>query len=79
MLGFLGYPKKKQTLSIFCTKCNNDLCLDDSFISDTYDKNDDNHVKYKCQKCGQNADFNFDIAPVPINWNELKVRRDNDR
>ena len=74
MLGFLGHPKKKNRLQIFCKKCNNDLCADDSFISDTYDKNEDNHVKYKCKKCGKKSDYNFDIAPVPINWEELSKK-----
>jgi hypothetical protein len=57
---------KKQTTFIYC-KCGNEMCSDNSFISDTYDDNGDNHVKYKCEECGMESDFNFDIAPVPIN------------
>ena len=64
--------KKEQTTFIYC-KCGNEMCSDGSFISDTYDKNGDNHVKYKCEKCGMESDFNFDIAPVPINWNVLRT------
>jgi len=61
----------KQNTWVYCT-CGNDMCSDNSFISDTYDENDDNHVKYKCCKCGTEHDYNFDIAPVPINWSQLK-------
>jgi len=75
MINFLKKLFKKepeQTTFIYCRKCRNEMCSDGSFISDTYDENGDNHVKYKCKKCGKEADFNFDIAPVPINWEELK-------
>ena len=61
-----------QTTFIYCNKCNNEICSDGSFVSDTLDENGDNHVLYKCKQCGQTADFNFDIAPVPINWNDLR-------
>lgn len=61
----------KQNTFIYCT-CGNEMCSDSSFVSDTYDVNCDNHVKYKCEKCGDNHDYNFDIAPVPLNWNSLK-------
>ena len=42
--------KKEQTTFIYC-KCGNEMCSDNSFISDTYDDNNNNHVKYKCEKC----------------------------
>lgn len=62
--------KKSQETFIYC-ECGNEMCSDKSFISDTYDEKNDNHVNYKCQKCGKEYDYNFDIAPVPIDWNEL--------
>lgn len=62
---------KNQKTFIYCT-CGNELCSDSSFDSDTYDENEDNHVKYTCKKCNKESDFNFDIAPVPINWNVLR-------
>lgn len=64
----------KQRTFIYCS-CGNELCSDGSFISDTYDENGDNHVKYKCKVCGSLVDYNFDIAPVPINWISLKSDR----
>ena len=59
----------KQSTFIYCT-CGNELCGSGSFVSDTYDNND-NHVKYKCSSCGKESDYNFDIAPFPVNWNTL--------
>ena len=59
---------KNQTLFIYCSKCKNELCSTNSFISDTYDKYGSNHVKYKCSVCGKEDDYNFDIAPIPVNW-----------
>jgi hypothetical protein len=70
--------KLKQTTFIYC-KCGNEMCSDSSFISDTYDNNGDNHVKYKCEKCGTESDFNFDIAPFPINWNEQQLHGYEDK
>lgn len=61
--------KKPQVTFIYCT-CGNELCSS-SFVSDSYDERGDNHVLYKCSKCGKKSDFNFDIAPVPINWADL--------
>jgi len=63
--------KHKQTTYIYC-KCGNELCSSNSFISDTYDKKDNNHVIYKCSKCGAKHDYNFDIAPMPISWEHIK-------
>ena len=63
--------KQKQYTHIYC-KCGNEMCSDGSFVSDTYDENDDNHVLYECKECGVESDFNFDIAPVPINWEKLR-------
>ncbi|MFW6219689.1 MAG: hypothetical protein ACOC22_04010 [bacterium] len=63
---------KEQTLFIKCI-CGNEMCSDGSFISDTYDEHGDNHVLYKCKKCGEEHDYNFDIAPVPINWKDLNI------
>lgn len=61
----------KQCTFIYC-KCGNEMVSDGSFVSDTYDENGDNHVRYKCKQCGKESDYNFDIAPMPINWRELK-------
>jgi len=64
---------KEQSTYIYC-KCGNEMCSDGSFLSDTYDENGDNHVKYKCEKCGLKSDYNFDIAPLPINWDEMRSK-----
>lgn len=64
--------KRKQTLFIRCEKCGNELCASNSFVSDSYDKNGDNHVIYCCSNCGHKKDYNFDIAPIPIKWSELR-------
>ena len=60
----------KQTTYIYC-KCGNELISDDCFIDQYDDKNGDNHVLYKCKKCGRNSDWNFTIAPVPISWETI--------
>jgi hypothetical protein len=62
--------KPKQSTFIYCG-CGNELCSSGSFISDTYDERGDNHVRYKCSTCGEETDYNFDIAPVPISWAEI--------
>lgn len=67
-----GVNKQEQTTYIYC-KCGNEMCSDGSFISDTIDRDGQNHVQYKCGKCGLKADYNFDIAPVPINWDVIKA------
>ena len=64
--------KSKQSTFIYCN-CGNELCSDGSFISDTYDEKNNNHVLYKCVKCGMESDFNFDIAPLPISWELLNL------
>jgi RNase P subunit RPR2 len=64
------FPQMKQNTSIYCS-CGNELCSSDSFVSDTYDEHGDNHVLYRCTKCGKESDFNFDIAPVPVSWGQL--------
>ena len=48
---FLVRNKNKQKTFIYC-QCGNEICSDGSFVSDTYDENNDNHVRYKCKKCG---------------------------
>lgn len=76
IIGYILYvvrprtQKPKQHTFIYC-KCSNELISSDSFISDT-GSGGDNHVLYKCTKCGKNLDFNFDIAPIPINWEQIK-------
>lgn len=67
-------PKPSQLLFLYC-ECGNELCSDGSFISDTQDDNDDNHVTYKCKSCGLESDWNFDIAPFPVNWEELRTKK----
>jgi len=66
--------KNKQRTFIYC-KCGNEMCSDGSFLSDTYDENNENHVKYKCKKCNRESDYTFDLAPVPINWKGLRVEK----
>ena len=67
-----GYVIKKEDYgcAVYCT-CGVELITSNSFISDTYDNNSDNHVLYKCKICGKYTDFNFDVAPLPIPWDEL--------
>ena len=64
------HKKPVQRTFIDCS-CGNELCSSRSFVSDTLDKNGDNHVLYKCSMCGAESDYNFDIAPVPINWKRI--------
>ena len=74
MFSNLFAPKKsvyKQTTFIKCEKCGNELCGSNSFVSDTYDENNDNHVLYKCSKCGYECDYNFDVFPIPVKWTDL--------
>lgn len=59
-----------QTCFVWCDQCRNEMTTGTSFISDT-DEADGNHVRYKCERCGKEHDFNFAIAPVPIPWSEL--------
>jgi RNase P subunit RPR2 len=64
--------KGKRTLFIYCENgCGNELCSSGSFVSDTYDENGENHVRYRCSKCGHESDYNFDLCMLPINWKEL--------
>ncbi len=75
MIGILKklfQKKPKQTTFIYCEKCGNELCSTGSLVSDTYDEKGDNHVLYKCSKCGHKCDYNFDIAPIPIKWSEIR-------
>jgi RNase P subunit RPR2 len=72
LLKIFSKPKKKQSLKIYCLYCNTELISSDSFVSDTYDCHNNNHVIYKCKNCGNISDYNFDIAPIPINWKQLK-------
>ena len=53
--------KSNQTCFCYCSKCNNELCGTNSFISDI-----DGIVTYKCSKCKEVFKFDFTIAPVPI-------------
>lgn len=72
----LGSIKHYFTRTDKCTliwcKCGNELCSSDSFVSDTYDEKDENHVIYICTKCGRKHDYNFDIAPIPLSWREIR-------
>lgn len=58
--------KSNQTTFVYC-ECGNELISSDSFVSDTYDKKERNHVIYKCSKCGKKSDWDFDL-PVPIKY-----------
>ena len=75
MINWLLKLWNKQKTFIYC-ECGNEMCSDGSFISDTYDEND-NHVKYKCQKCGMEYDYNFDITPVPIDWKIITQKQES--
>lgn len=56
---------------IQCDQCGNNLVVGKSFVSDTTE-NGENHVRYKCEVCGTEHDYNFDIAPVPISWKSIR-------
>jgi hypothetical protein len=56
---------------IQCDQCGNNLVVGNSFVSDT-DENGENHVRYKCEICGTEHDYNFDIAPVPVSWKSIR-------
>lgn len=58
--------RPKQYTYCYCSKCKNELISSGSFISDSYDEHETNHVIYKCTQCGAVSDFNFDIAPFPV-------------
>ena len=65
---------QEQKLFIYCKGCKNEMVSDGSFVSDTYEDGE-NHVRYNCKKCGKESDYNFDIAPIPINWEELRPNK----
>lgn len=44
----------------FCPNCDNELCGSNSFMYDNL------FVRYKCTKCGDISDWDFDNSPVPI-------------
>ena len=44
----------------WCPVCKEDLCSNDSFLSDI------DEVRYRCSNCGTYSYWNFDIAPAPI-------------
>ena len=59
--------KIKQSTFLYCD-CGAELISTHSFLSDTEDDDGDNHVVYRCKKCGRKHDYNFDIAPIPVSW-----------
>lgn len=65
--------RKGQTCFIYCN-CGNELISSNSFVEDIIDKNGNNHVKYICRECNKFHDYNFDIAPIPISWEELNKK-----
>lgn len=69
-----AWSRPKPRTSIKCERCDNELCSSDSFISDNYDEDGNNHVIYRCARCGLECDYTFDAAPVPIKWSELVKR-----
>jgi|WetSurMetagenome_2_1015567.scaffolds.fasta_scaffold05374_4 hypothetical protein len=60
----------EKKLFLYC-KCGNELISSGSFVSDSYDKDWNNHVLFKCSKCGKEFDYDFDV-PVPIIRTEEK-------
>lgn len=64
--------KPKQHTFIYCD-CGNEMCSDGSFISDTYDENGDNHVFYKCKKCGLRTISAKSQHEARRLWNNRKV------
>ena len=57
---------KKQRTYCWCPICNEDLCSNGSFRSDT------DLVRYECENCHCRSSWNFD-APVPILINHDKI------
>lgn len=53
--------KKRQTTFIYCMKCNNELVSSDSFVKD-----ENGIVTYKCDRCGNVAQYDFIHYPVPL-------------
>lgn len=71
-----NHHKKEPTQRTFLyCGCGNELISSKSFISDT-GEGSENHVLFKCKKCGKDLDFNFDIALVPIKWEDLRKEKD---
>lgn len=65
LVGWLLTQHPKQTTFIYC-ECGEELINSDSFISDTYEK-DQNIVHYECKNCGKNSYWDFDhILPLLI-------------
>ncbi len=57
---------KNRNNFIWCN-CGNDL------VRDSYEKELENGVyQYRCSSCGEKSIFNFIVAPIPINIEELK-------
>lgn len=50
----------KQHTFIYCPKCKNELISSDSFIKD-----EDGILKYKCTKCGNVSFWDFIHYPIP--------------
>jgi hypothetical protein len=63
-----GHRSTENKIFLYCD-CGNELMASNSFVSDSYDKDWNNHVLFKCSKCGKELDFDFDV-PVPLRWAE---------
>ena len=51
---------KKQGTFCWCPVCKQDLCSNNSFVSDNKE------VRYICTVCDTDSRWNFDVAPCPI-------------
>ena len=58
---FFRKRKQKQYTFVHCPKCNNELISSNSFIKD-----DDGIIKYKCKICGNVSFWDFVHYPIPI-------------
>lgn len=56
----INTKRKKQTTFIYCCNCGNELVSSDSFVKD-----EDGIVTYKCSQCGLVNKYDFIHYPVP--------------
>ena len=56
--------RKRQYTFIYCCNCNNELISSNSFVKD-----EEGIVTYKCSKCGLVKKYDFIHYPVPVRIN----------
>ena len=58
---FMKIKSRRQYTFIYCCNCHNELISSNSFIKD-----EDGIVTYKCSKCGLVKKYDFMHYPVPV-------------